>query len=121
MPQSLDVWSWSPPGFVDGYGLEGSSVLRALLSFYGVALRGNQAADPGTYFPNGDLSEHLTVLQYCRAVSIAGTQATVIAAVPYGQTNASLTFGGGRAEADTSDFGDIILGGAVTLIGPPPL
>ena len=25
-------WSWSSPGFVDGYGLENSSVSRALLS-----------------------------------------------------------------------------------------
>ncbi|MEM1081002.1 MAG: transporter [Pseudomonadota bacterium] len=92
-----------------------------IVSLYGLGLRGNQAADFGTVFPDGDLDVNLGLLQYSRAFSVGGAQAAALVIVPYGNSDGSLDFGNTVLSDDVSGFGDLIVGGVVTLIGPPPL
>lgn len=92
-----------------------------IVSVFGLALRGNQSADPGTVFEGGDIDLNLGLVQYTRAFELGGRQAAGIVVAPFGESAGSFQFGNFEVDGDASGLGDLIVGGVLTLVGPPPL
>jgi hypothetical protein len=92
-----------------------------VLSAYGMFLRGNQTADPGSVIQGGDIDVDLGVLQYTQAIGIAGKQSGLFAILPAGEVSGRLKPPFDAIQGSSSGIGDLQLGGIVGLIGPPPL
>lgn len=92
-----------------------------VLSAYGMFLRGNQTADPGSVVKGGDIDVNLGVLQYTQAIGIAGRQSGLFAILPAGEVAGQLKPPFDAIEGSASGVGDLQLGAIIGLIGPPPL
>jgi hypothetical protein len=92
-----------------------------LLTVYGLALRGNQTADPGLLIQGGDIDVDLAMAQFTHSVALAGQQAAVFALLPYGEVSGSLEPPLQRIKGSATGTGDAILGAVLTLAGSPPL
>lgn len=92
-----------------------------VLNLYGIFLRGNQTADPGSVIKGGDIDVNLGVLQYTGALAVAGHQAGLFAVLPFGEVSGQLKPPFSNVAGSSSGIGDLMIGAVLNLIGPPPL
>lgn len=114
----------SGPALAQGDGPRAYQIVpngTTLLTAYGLFLRGNQTADPGSVIPGGDIDVDLALVQVTHSFALAGKQAAAFALLPYGEVSGRLKPPFDRVEGSSTGLGDVILGGIVGLVGPPPL
>ena len=78
-----------------------------VLSAYGMFLRGNQKADPGSVVKGGDIDVDLGVLQYTQAVGIAGKQSGLFAVLTFGEVSGRLKLPLGDIRGSSTGVGDL--------------
>jgi hypothetical protein len=92
-----------------------------LLSVYGMFLEGNQTADPGVVVKGADIDVSLGIVQLTHSFDFLGKQAAAFAVLPYGEVSGKVRSPSLNLRGSNSGMGDLIVGGIVGLIGPPPL
>ncbi|MCG8589582.1 MAG: transporter [Proteobacteria bacterium] len=88
---------------------------------YGIFLRGNQSASPGTVIEGADLDLDLGVIQYTHPLSIFGNAAGAFAAIPFGSVEGTVELRRFSQSGSSSGLADIQLGAVIGLVGAPAL
>jgi hypothetical protein len=124
MALGLALWVPPNPARAQGDGPRAYQVVpdgTNLLAVYGVFLDGNQTADPGSIIEGGDIGVDLALVQLTHSFAAGGKQAAAFAVLPFGEVSGNLKPPFNAIKGSSSGLGDVILGGIVGLVGPPPL
>ena len=91
------------------------------VTLFAIGARANQPADSSAVVPGAKIQASLTVLQYSQAIALAGKQAQLFAALPYGRVKGTAPSASGTLSAEESGLGDATLSAFVGLAGAPSL
>jgi hypothetical protein len=92
-----------------------------LLTVFGMSLHGNQTAAAGSVVQGGDIDVDVGIVQFTHSFTMAGKQAAVFAVLPFGEVSGKVKPPFNRIKGSSTGMGDVIVGGVLGLVGPPPL
>lgn len=93
---------------------------KAVSQFY-IGTRGNLAPSAGTVIRDAEIDVDLGVTQYSQTFDINGSQAGVLAFVPYGKASGSLGLAATTLTGSDTGFGDLTVGFVYGLLNAPNL
>lgn len=93
---------------------------KAISQFY-IGTRGNLAPSEGTVIRGSEINVDLGVTQYSKTFDINGSQAGILAYVPYGEASGSLDIGNTSVTGSDTGFGDLTVGFVYGVLNTPNL
>jgi hypothetical protein len=120
---ALLVWH-SPGALGQGEGPRAFLLLpegTQILSVYGVFGHTNESFDPGSVIAGAKVEVRMGALDYSRGFSLAGHAWALLATLPVGEADGSVTRPGVAVSNRSSGIGDLQLGAVFGLLGAPSM